>query len=73
MTAPAREELRPLVDLVHRLQFKRETEGGDRIYGMKLINDLRPRPWPETREGNARVAANKASAILFNRFAPIFN
>lgn len=44
MTAPARAELRPLVDLVHRLQFKRETEGGDRIYGMTVINDLRPKP-----------------------------
>jgi len=44
MTAPARDELRPLADLVHRLQFTRETEGGDRIYGLKLIDDLRPRP-----------------------------
>ena len=46
MTAPAREELRPLVDLVRRLQFARETEGGDRIYGFKLIDDLRPKPRP---------------------------
>jgi len=46
MTAPARAELRPLVDLVHRLQFKRETEGGDRIFGLKLIDDLRPKPLP---------------------------
>ena len=44
MTAPAREELRPLADLVHRLQFTRDTEGGDRIYGLKLTDDLRPRP-----------------------------
>ena len=44
MKAAAREELRPLVDLVHRLQFQRETEGGERLYGMKVINDLRPRP-----------------------------
>jgi hypothetical protein len=44
MTAPARAELRPLAELVRRLQFKRETEGGDRIYGMKLIDDLRPKP-----------------------------
>jgi hypothetical protein len=27
MTAPARDELRPLVNLVHQLQFQRETEG----------------------------------------------
>jgi hypothetical protein len=47
MTAPAREELRPLVDLVRQLQFKRETDGGDRVhYGLKLIDDLRPKPKP---------------------------
>lgn len=46
MTAPARAELRPLVDLIHRLQFKRETEGGDWIYGLKLIDNLRPKPLP---------------------------
>jgi len=50
MTAPAREELRPLVDLVHRLQSKRETERGDRIYGMTVINDLRQSHWPERKK-----------------------
>lgn len=44
MTAPARDELRPLADLVRQLCFFRETEAGDRVYGMKLINDLRPQP-----------------------------
>ena len=44
MTAPAREELSPLVDLIRRLEFKRGTEGGEWIYGLKLIDDLRPRP-----------------------------
>lgn len=43
MTAPAREELRPLADLVHQLQFTPEKDGGDQIYGFKLIDDLWPR------------------------------
>jgi hypothetical protein len=38
--------VRPLIDLVCRLHFARETEGGDRIYGFKLIDDLRPKPRP---------------------------
>ena len=46
MTAPARPELQPLADLVRQLCFERETEGGDRIYGMKVIDDLRPKPRP---------------------------
>jgi len=44
MNEPAREELRPLAELVRQLRFSRETEGGERIYGMKVIDDLRPRP-----------------------------
>lgn len=46
MTAPSRAELHPLADHVRRLQFIRETEGGDRTYGMKVISDLRPKPLP---------------------------
>jgi hypothetical protein len=44
MVAPAREELGPHVDLVRQLEFFRETEAGDRIWGLKLIKDLRPAP-----------------------------
>lgn len=42
MTLPLRTELLPLVDQVKRLRFMRETEGGDRIWGLKHIKDLRP-------------------------------
>lgn len=44
MTAPAREELSPHADLVKTLRFFRETESGDRVWGLKVINDLRPAP-----------------------------
>lgn len=46
MTAPAREELADLADAVMALRFRRETESGDRIWGLKLIRDLRPAPRP---------------------------
>lgn len=42
MTAPARAELAPHAELVMDLRFFRETESGDRIWGLKVINDLRP-------------------------------
>jgi len=42
MTADARDELSPLVSRVKRLRFSRETEGGEKIWGFKHIQDLRP-------------------------------
>ena len=42
MSAEAREELSPLVNRVKRLRFSRETEGGEKIWGFKHIQDLRP-------------------------------
>lgn len=42
MTAPARPELVALAQRVGALEFVRETEGGDRLRGLKLIRDLRP-------------------------------
>ena len=46
MVAPARDELAPLAELIKRLQFFRIRDSGEQIYGLKLINDLRPRPQP---------------------------
>ncbi|MBU6267972.1 MAG: DUF3800 domain-containing protein [Sphingomonadales bacterium] len=43
MTAPARGELQPLVELVRRLEFRHRTDAGYPIHGMKLIDDLRPK------------------------------
>jgi Protein of unknown function (DUF3800) len=42
MTAPAREELAPLVTLVESLRYERHSEGGYSTYGIKLIRDLMP-------------------------------
>jgi hypothetical protein len=42
MAEPGRAELKPLADLVWDMRFHRETEAGDRISGLKIINDLRP-------------------------------
>lgn len=42
MAAPAREELGDLASDVLGLRFFRETEGGERIWGLKVIRDLRP-------------------------------
>ena len=42
MTAPSRQELAPLVRIIDRLDFFRQTAAGDRLHGIKLINDLRP-------------------------------
>lgn len=42
MTLPARIELQPLADMVQSLEFVRETPAGDRTFGIKLIDDLRP-------------------------------
>ena len=42
MAEPARPELKPLADLIWDMKFYRETEAGDRISGIKIINDLRP-------------------------------
>lgn len=42
MAAQAREELLPLVNRVKRLRFSRETESGEKIWGFKHIQDLRP-------------------------------
>ena len=44
MTAPSREELADLADAVLGLRFRRDTEGGERIWGFKRIRDLRPAP-----------------------------
>lgn len=44
MTAPARDELADLATDVLGLRFRRDTEGGERIWGLKLIRDLRPAP-----------------------------
>lgn len=42
MTLPARDELQPLVDRVTAIRFRRETESGEKIWGFKRIDDLRP-------------------------------
>lgn len=42
MAAPARAELAGLARRVADLRFQRETESGERIWGFKLIRDLRP-------------------------------
>jgi len=44
MTAPARPELSALAGRVLDLRYIRQTEGGERINGLKIINDLRPGP-----------------------------
>ena len=44
MTEPSRGELSRLAETVKRLRFFRETESGERIWGLKLIRDLRPAP-----------------------------
>lgn len=46
MTAPARPELANLAQQVRSLEFFRQTEGGDRLRGLKLIRDLRPAARP---------------------------
>lgn len=42
MTAAARPELEGLANRVKRIRFSRETEGGEKIWGIKQIKDLRP-------------------------------
>lgn len=44
MAAPARQELQALAERVRALGYSRETPGGERIWGFKVINDLRPAP-----------------------------
>jgi hypothetical protein len=44
MSAPARPELATLTEIIMDLRFFRETEAGDRVWGLKVINDLRPAP-----------------------------
>jgi hypothetical protein len=46
MTAPAREELSDLAKQVRDLGYVRHTEAGDPVYGLTIINDLRPVPRP---------------------------
>lgn len=43
MTLPGRPELLGLTEKVKRLRFSRRTEGGEQIWGLKHIADLRPR------------------------------
>lgn len=43
MPASTRPELAPLVQVVERLRYSRRTEGGDMIWGIKEIKDLRPK------------------------------
>ena len=42
MTAPARVELDQLAKFVLALRFSRQTQSGEKIWGLKVIDDLRP-------------------------------
>jgi hypothetical protein len=46
MTAPARVELSGLANQVRDLGYVRRAEAGDGVYGLTIINDLRPAPRP---------------------------
>lgn len=43
MPASPRPELAPLVQIVERLRYKHNTEGGETVWGIKEIRDLRPK------------------------------
>jgi len=47
MAEPARDELAPVAAAVQRLQFRHETESGQRHRGFKVIADLRPAERPK--------------------------
>lgn len=42
MPATTRPELDPLVENVKRMRYSRLTEGGQMVWGVKEIRDLRP-------------------------------
>ncbi|MAM73017.1 MAG: hypothetical protein CMO29_04295 [Tistrella sp.] len=53
MPATTRPELAPLMEIVRRMRYRHLTDGGDAVWGVKEIRDLRPRAAVATKKGNA--------------------